>query len=95
MSLESQVRNEVRELAGTAIESIVGAAERERARLRIEACYEEKVAAEMLRRLPKWRLLARGIWRVKHRLRASNCAAQRAADPQADAICKAMERGRA
>lgn len=94
MSLESQVRNEVREIAGTAIESIVGAAERERARLRIDACYEERVAAEMLRRLPKWRALARAIWRVKHRLRASNCAAQRARDPQAEQICRAMERTR-
>lgn len=91
MTLERQVAQEVRALAGTAAEAIVGGIERERARIRAEACIEEQVAAEMFRRLPRWRWLARLIWRSKHRRRAARCAAIRLHDPEVDTICNAMK----
>lgn len=99
MSLESDVRNEVRQLAGNAIEAIIGAAERERARKRTEACEEELVAVEMQRRLrldPHFVAFRRAriaIWRFRARRHASRCAAQRAAgDPLACLLCDEIER---
>lgn len=87
-SLESEVREEVRRLATSVIDSIIGAAEREAARQRAEACIEEEVALQMFRRLPRWRWLARLRWRAKHRRHASRCAAMRAIDARTDALCR-------
>lgn len=99
MSLESQVRNEIRQIAGNAIAAIIDARQREQARKRAEACEEELVAVEMQRRLrfdPHFVPLRRfriAIWRLRARKHASRCAAQRAAGhPLACLLCDEIER---
>lgn len=95
MSLEDQVREEIRQFTATAIGEIVGAAEREAARKRIEACEEELVAIEVLRRLPRWRWLKRAILRAKARNHGARCAAQRALrDPLTERLCQELDRRR-
>ncbi len=57
------------------VATIVGAREKEMARKRIEACRDEIVAEEMIKRTPRWRGLARWHWRRTHRLAAARCVA--------------------
>lgn len=57
------------------VATIADARQKEMARRRIEACSDEIVAEEMLRRTPRWRWIARAIWRRRQRLAASRCAA--------------------
>lgn len=57
------------------IATIQGAREKEMARRRLEACKDEVVFEEMLRRTPRWRWLARLHWRRMHRLAAARCVA--------------------
>lgn len=99
MSIESEVREEIRHFTASAIESIVGAVEREQARQRVEACEEQLVAEEMQRRLRndphfvwfrRWRIAK---WRRKARQHASRCFAQKmAGDKLACLLCEEMDR---
>lgn len=92
MSLEREVRDAVLGRMDTAITAIVDARERELARRRAEACLEEIVGEEMLRRLPKIRWIARLIWKRRHRIAASQCEAQRRINPhETRRMCDAMK----
>ncbi len=57
------------------VATIVDARERELERRRVEACADEIVAEAMLRRTPRWRWLARAVWRRRHRLALARCLA--------------------
>lgn len=85
--LEKQAWETARSAIGTAIEAIVDSRDREAARRRTEACTEELVAEEMLRRLKKWRFLARFHWRRRLNKAAAYCKAQCGNDARLAMVC--------
>lgn len=70
---------EVLEVVGRRIDGIVAtiadAHAREQTRRRIQACRDEVVAVEMLRRLPRVRWIARAVWRARARRAGAECVA--------------------
>lgn len=86
--LESEARKLAGDVMERALDGAIGAIEREAARRRAEACVEEIVAREVLRGLPRWRLIARGAWRRRMRLAHAQCLAQRAVDLRG--VCQAV-----
>lgn len=88
MSIESEARRAAVDIASNAIETLVSAHEREAARKRVEGCTDWIEAEGNLRALPRWRWLARAIWRVKARRSKARCDARRAkGDPVAHCMC--------
>lgn len=88
MSLEREVRQAAVEVASNAIEALVAHSEREQARKRVEGCTDWIEAEGNLKHLPRWRWLARAVWRVKARRSRARCDALRSkGDPVACRMC--------
>lgn len=95
MSIEREARRAAVEVASNAIDALVSAAEREQARQRVAGCTDAIFHAAMLRRLPRWRWLARFHHRRRLARAQSFCDALRSkGDPVACRMCaEAKQRG--
>jgi hypothetical protein len=88
MSARSDALDFAKGIADSVVETIVDAAERERARRRCEACVDVVFHNRMVALLPRWRFLARAHHRRRSRLAQARCDALRAkGDLVAIAIC--------